>query len=188
MGRTCATAQMARQTNLLQSLKACEGVHCVFVCVHAHMHVCVCVCVHACVGVCMHVCACMHTCVCVHVYVCVCVYVCVHTLTGMTFPLPTFQKLMMTGWLGLYSPLYAVCCFQSFTSMSCRPHISNWNPPKAHLKTKPQSRSSIIPNKGNSPSPPPTLRHPNHPSPQKREIWQCCITPTPWKEKRSLTV
>ena len=32
---------------------------------------------------------------------------------------------MMTGWLGLYSPLYMVFCFQSLTSTSCRPHMSS---------------------------------------------------------------
>ena len=37
----------------------------------------------------------------------------------------TFQKWMMTGWLGLYSPLYMVFCFQSLTSTSCRPHMSS---------------------------------------------------------------
>ena len=42
-----------------------------------------------------------------------------------TLSVHTLQNACMTGWLGLYSPRYTVCCFQSLTSTSCNPASSS---------------------------------------------------------------
>jgi len=50
---------------------------------------------------------------------------CNNTFDENTDTCQTFQKLMITGWLGLYSPRYLVWRFQSLTSMSWRPARSS---------------------------------------------------------------